>query len=53
MKFKESLDYYSRVNPDNGSFGKLSLYGKAYSYFNIKDYQNAKFTFLDYIGKFR
>jgi TolA-binding protein len=52
MKFKESLDYYSRVNPDNGSFGKLSLYGKAYSYFNIKDYQNAKFTFLDYIGRF-
>ncbi len=52
LKFKEALENYSRVNIENGTFGKLSLYGKAYSYFNIKDYQNAKFTFLDFIARF-
>ncbi len=52
MKFKEALEYYTRVDPDKGDFGRLALYGKAYSYFNSKDYQNAKFTFLDFIQKF-
>ncbi len=52
MKFREALDYYSKIDPDKGDFGKLALYGKAYSYFNIKDYQNAKFSFLDFIQKF-
>jgi len=52
LKFREALENYSRVNIENGTFGKLSLYGKAYSYFNIKDYQNAKFTFIDFIARF-
>ncbi len=51
-KFREALDYYSKIDPEKGDFGKLALYGKAYAYFNIKDYQNAKFTFLDFIQKF-
>ncbi|KAB2909967.1 MAG: tetratricopeptide repeat protein [Ignavibacteriales bacterium] len=50
--FKTALDYYSRVEPNHGEFGKLALYGRAYSYFNIKDYQNAKYSFLDFIQRF-
>jgi TolA-binding protein len=51
-KYREAIDYYSKVKTENGVFGKLSLYGKAYGYFNIKDYQNAKYTFADFISRF-
>lgn len=51
-RFREALDYYSKIDSDKGDFGKLALYGKAYAYFNIRAYQNAKFTFLDFIQKF-
>ena len=50
--YSEALKYYNRVSTDDPQIGNLTLYGKAYSYFNLKDYKNASYQFSDFNRKY-
>lgn len=50
--FKEAIVRFSNVDPKNKEFGNLALYGKAYSYFNSGDYENAAYQFLEFTKLF-
>ena len=47
-QFQRATTYYNRVNIDDPEVGLQTLFGKAYAYFNAKDYANAIFYFNDY-----
>jgi len=51
-KYGDALKYYSRVSTDDPQINNLTLYGKAYSYFNLKDYKNASYQFSDFSRKY-
>ncbi len=51
-KYKFALEKYQAVNIADTAVGKFALYGKAYSYFNLRDYQNSAAQFSDFIKKF-
>ncbi|HUX60436.1 MAG TPA: tetratricopeptide repeat protein, partial [Ignavibacteriaceae bacterium] len=40
-KYKEALSKYDKVNFDDPEVGSLALYGKAYCYFNLKEFDEA------------
>lgn len=50
--FKEALKVYQRINSTNPLLEAQSLFGKAYSYYNIRDYTNAAYLFSDYLKKY-
>lgn len=47
--FKEAVNYYNKVEKNYKELGNLSNYGKGYAYFNLKNYENAIFSFSDFI----
>ncbi|MHB1686207.1 MAG: tetratricopeptide repeat protein [Ignavibacteriaceae bacterium] len=51
-KYRDALSKYDKVNYDNPEVGSLSLYGKAYCFFNLKEFENAAKTFSEYIKKY-
>jgi TolA-binding protein len=52
-EYSAALKYYKMLNANADVFKKQSLYGKAYAYFNMKDYPNAIYFFNDYISKYK
>lgn len=50
--YKQALKYYSNIRPSYSKLGELSLYGLAYSYFNMKDFPNSAFYFKEFSQKF-
>lgn len=50
--FSQALSNYNKVSTDEIALQSLTLYGKAYCYFNQKDYTNASFFFSDFIKRF-
>ncbi|MCZ7601521.1 MAG: tetratricopeptide repeat protein [Melioribacteraceae bacterium] len=52
-EFQRSITYYNRVNTDDSQVGLQTIFGKAYAYYNSKDYANAIFYFNEYISKSR
>ena len=52
-EFSKALTHYSRVSFSEPDLGDKALYGKAYSYFNLKDYANALFYFEDYVKRYK
>jgi TolA-binding protein len=51
-KFQEALSRYQKVDISNEEVGSFALYGRAYSYFSLRDYGNAALQFADFIKKF-
>ncbi|MFC2136260.1 tetratricopeptide repeat protein [Bacteroidota bacterium] len=51
--FASALRHYNRVSISDNSLGKQALYGKAYAYFNLKDYTNAAIYFNDYLNRYK
>jgi TolA-binding protein len=49
--FKEALKRYNKIDKNDKELGGLSQYGKAYVYFNLKDYEDAVSAFSDFIKK--
>ena len=47
--FQAALNSYNKINTENKEVGTQTLYGKAYCYYNLKDYANAIFYFNQYI----
>ena len=52
QKYKEALNSYNKVDINEREVGSLSLYGKAYCYFNMHEYENASKSFALYVKKF-
>ena len=51
-KYKEALSRYDKVNFDDPEVGNLALYGKAYCYFNLKEFDEAAKSFSEYVTKY-
>ena len=52
--FEAALRHYLRVSsPDSTLTGKQTLYGKAYTYYNLKDFSNAAYYLNEYINKYK
>lgn len=51
--YSAALKQYHRVSDADANFSKLSLIGKAYAYFNLKDFANASIYFREFITKYK
>lgn len=51
--FKEALNRFQNADGVDQQINELSLYGKAYCYFNLGDYDNSVIAFSDFIKRFR
>lgn len=51
-KYSDALTRYSFIEPSNQDLAEQVLYGKAYCYFNLRQYDNAAFNFADFSKKF-
>ncbi len=50
--YSSALIHFKKVSESSNAVGGQALYGKAYSYFNLKDYANASFLFRRFISKY-
>lgn len=51
--FGEAIKHFGRVSSGDTDLEKQALYGRAYSYYNLKDYANSAYYFREYIKKYR
>ena len=49
---KNAVQRYNNVSGNNDELGALALYGKAYCYFNQREYENAAKAFSDSIKEY-
>lgn len=52
-EFSRALRYYNSIKVLDDEVGRQTLYGKAYSYLNLRDFSNASFYFKEYTSKFK
>ena len=50
--FTEAINRYNNAIGNDVDINSQALYGKAYSYFNSGDYENAAYQFSDYLKKY-
>lgn len=50
--FSDAIQRYNIIDMSDTEIGPQALYGKAYSYFNLKDYDNAAYSFNEFAKKF-
>ena len=51
-KFSDAINKYNNIDPTETEIGTQALYGKGYSYFNLKDFDNAAYAFNDFVKKY-
>ena len=51
-KYKQALEKYQLVELTDTSVGKFAMYGKAYTNFDLHNYQNSAYQFSDFIKKY-
>jgi TolA-binding protein len=51
-RYKDALTRYNSVTNNDKDLSKLSVYGRAYSYFNNGDYQDAAYRFNEFVDKY-
>lgn len=51
-KYESALRHYQRVDENNQTLQKETLLGRAYSYFNLKDFSNSSFYFNEFLRKY-
>ena len=49
QKYNEALERFKGINSKEEDIKRLTLYGTAYCYFNLGDYENAAFRFAEYV----
>lgn len=52
-EFSAALKHYNIIATENEQLRKQTLYGKAYSFFNLKDFPNAVYYFNEYVSKYK
>lgn len=50
--YRDAISNYNKVKTDDLVINKNSIYGKAYSYFNLKDFNKAAHFFIEYIKNY-
>ena len=50
--YESALRHYLRVGNDDKEVAKQALYGKAYTYYNLKDFSNAAYYFGEYAKQY-
>ena len=51
--FKKALKHYNKIAPSAAmNVGREATYGRAYSYFNLKDFPNASYYFKEYLSRY-
>ncbi len=50
--YKDAISRYDNVSSRNSELAGMSLYGKAYCYYELKEYNNAARVFSEFIGKY-
>jgi tetratricopeptide (TPR) repeat protein len=50
--YSNSLARFKAIETENSDIKKISLYGIAYCYFNLGDYENAAYHFSEFIKKY-
>ena len=50
--YKQAITNYENIQSDDNIISKNTIYGKAYSFFNQKDYSKAAYYFSEYIKKY-
>ncbi|MFA8344054.1 MAG: tetratricopeptide repeat protein [Rhodothermaceae bacterium] len=51
--YNKALSHYNKISFSDQTITRQTLYGKAYSYFNLKDFANASYYFNEYIQRYR
>ncbi len=51
--YNNAIKHYFRISDADTELKKLALYGRAYSYFNDKDFLNSAYYFKEFINNFR
>jgi len=51
--YNKALSHYNQISFADPEITRQTLYGKAYSYFNVKDFANATYYFNEYIQRYR
>jgi TolA-binding protein len=51
--FQEALRRYDLVNTQDADIARQTLYGKAYCYFNLGDYESAAYQFNEFLERYR
>lgn len=52
-KFSAALKSYNSINPNSESLKQQTILGKAYTYFNLKDFTNSIYYFNEYLSKYK
>ena len=52
-EYSAALKHYNFVNSEDAELKKQTIYGKAYAYFNLKDFPNAIYYFNDFLTKYK
>lgn len=52
-KYSKAVQFYNRIKNTDKLLSRQTLYGKAYAYFNMKDFSNAAFYFRKYVNMYR
>ena len=50
--YYSALEHYKMVKNDGGQIAELSLFGEAYSYFNLRNYPDAAYYFEEFLKEF-
>ncbi len=50
--YYSAIEHYKQVKDKKGKFAELALFGKAYAYFNLKNYPDAAYFFDELINEF-
>lgn len=51
--YSRAVSYYNRIKSAERRIVKNSLYGKAYSYFNLRDYTKSAYLFNQFVKKYK
>lgn len=52
-EYAAALKHYNLISTENDDIKKQTIYGKAYAYFNQKDFPNAIYYFNEFAAKFK
>ncbi|NJD21972.1 MAG: tetratricopeptide repeat protein [Melioribacter sp.] len=52
-KFSAALKSYNSISPNSESLKQQTILGKAYTYFNLKDFTNSIYYFNEYLSKYK
>lgn len=52
-EYSAAIKLYNQVSLDNNELRKPVVYGKAYAYFNLKDFPNSIYYFNEFVTKYR